>query len=871
MNWKTLQTDLSTLPPARRRLVIGGVVAAGFLLASGAIAAAFLWRVAGTFPQASFHQPSRLYGEALRLAPGDAWTAAELAAELAREGYRQDLESPARPGTFRSRTAGESGAGGGAAADLVEVALRRFPTPSGAAGGSPLAVRLADGHIARIELSGRAVESAALEPPLLASFYGPDLTERRPVRLSEVPDEVVQAVLAAEDAGFSSHQGLSFPAIVRALWVNLRRGEVHQGGSTVTQQLAKNLYLSHRRTLRRKLEEAALALFIEARHGKRTILETYLNCIFWGKSGPVNLIGLGAAAQAFFGKEAAELDLAEAATLAGMIRAPADYSPVDHPRAALARRDWVLQRLANLGWVSRERLRRAQAEPLRLAPRAAGPRPIAPYFADYAAQEARTRFHAGDLAEGGYLLFSTLRASDQRQAETALAGGLAPQLPGERRGRQLQGALVSVDPRDGTILAYVGGRDYGRSQFDRASQAHRQAGSAFKPVVYAAAFENRVATPATLLDDVPIVVVANGTSWSPRDYDRGYRGWVTARTALEQSLNVPAVRLALAAGMRSIAALAREMGIARRLAPVPALALGAIEVSPVELAEVYSTLAAGGLRPVLHGLAAVRGPSGDLLPADEPAPPRRVLSAQTAYEVTSLLQGVVDHGTGSAARREGIHERLAGKTGTTNERRDAWFAGYSPDRVSVVWVGYDDNAQTQLSGATAALPIWSRFTAAVRPAGGYPGFVPPPGMVSATIDPTTGELATASCPYRVTEILAEWQAPSEPCRMHAQPAALLAANGLAPDSAMDGTAGSLPRPQGGPMPADPFLTSAAGLPVAALRWGPRQEGSRGEILIRPSRARNDGAAIPAGPSSTPPSRGTTPTAADPPGPGGWRQ
>src|SRR6185295_12379729 len=425
--------------------------------------------------------------------------------------------------------------------------------------------------------------------------------------------------------------------------------------------------------------------------------------------------------------------------------------------------------MAKLGWISRERMRQAVMQPLGANPQKVEARPIAPYFAEAARAEAEEHFGVDELGGEGYLLFSTLRRRDQRQAEAAVAQGLAGLEKGWERGRRartrkpLQAALISVDPRDGSVLAWVGGRDYGRSQFDRVAQARRQAGSAFKPVVYAAAFADGAATPATLFKDSPIVVRFGTASWQPQNYDLAFHGWVTARTALEQSLNIPTVRVALQEGMSRVVELARDLGISGDLEPRPSLALGAFEVSPLEMAQVYATFAAGGSRPPIHGLAAVLDPAGQPLLGDDLPAPRRVLPPPAAYLVTSVLQGAVDHGTGAGARAAG---HLAGKTGTTNDRRDSWFAGYSPDRTTVVWVGYDDNSSTRLSGARAALPIWSRFTFAVRPAGGYPDFVPPAGMVTVTIDPTTGQLATEFCPQRVTEVLPEWQAPMEPCLRH---------------------------------------------------------------------------------------------------------
>jgi penicillin-binding protein 1B len=679
-------------------------------------------------------------------------------AELKDAGYREEEGVVLPSGTYRRSK------------DRVAVHLRRFPSPEGPAGGVRVAVAFRGSRIGRLWVDGRPAGSVSLEPPLLASFYDDDVEERRPVTLDELPEPVVKAVLAAEDDGFFIHPGVSPTGIVRALWANLRDGKLQQGGSTITQQLVKNLYLSHRRTLTRKGKEALIAVMLEARHGKRAILEAYLNEIYLGRSGPANLIGLGAASRAYFGMDAADLGLEEAATLAGMIQAPGDYSPIASPERARKRRDWVLKRMADLDWISPERLKQALAQPLRVNPQRVEARPIAPYFAAAARAEAARRFGVDELDGKGYVLFSTLRRRDQRQAEVAVARGLVGLEKGWERGRRtkqpLQAALVSVDPRDGSILAWVGGRDYGASQFDRVAQARRQAGSAFKPVIYAAAFADGTTTPASLLKDSPVTVRFGRASWQPRNYDESFRGWVTARAALEQSLNIPTVRVALHVGMYRVIELARDLGISGDLEPQPSLALGTFEVSPLEMAGLYSTFAAEGMRPLLHGLAAVLDPAGKpLLGADLPAP-QRVLPAHAAYLVTSVLQGAVDHGTGAAARVQGLASQLAGKTGTTNDRRDSWFAGYSPDRVTVVWVGYDNNRSTRLSGARAALPIWSRFTTAVRPAGGYPAFVPPAGMVKATVDPLTGQLAGVYCPYRVTEVFAEWQAPMEPCLRH---------------------------------------------------------------------------------------------------------
>jgi len=757
------ESPFQEMSPARRRLVIAGLVTAGLLFLSGFAVSGYLWSLSRRFPSAPYAQPSRLYGVATPLVPGEALSAADVVAQLTLTGYR-DAGPPTggddslSPGSWR-RTG-----------DHVAVHLRKFATPGGPAGGRIVEVDFKGDRVASVREAGKPVRVATLEPPLLASYYGRKVEERRPVLLDQLPDPVVKAVLAAEDSGFYLHPGVSPSGVLRALWVDLKGGELEQGGSTITQQLVKNVYLSNRRTLTRKAKEAMIALVLEVRYGKQAILQAYLNGIYLGQSGPANLMGLGAAARAYFGKDAAELSLPEAATLAGMIHSPAGTSPIDHPDQARERRDWVLKQMGEKRWISKEQLQQALAAPLETHPQTVQARALAPYFADAAEDEARERFGLKTLKNQGYALFSTLSWRDQQQAEAAVTQGLAGLEAGwekrQRHRKLLQAALISVDPRDGSIRAWVGGRSYSKSQFDRVTQARRQAGSAFKPVIYAAAFAGGVAMPATVFRDSPIVVRVGNAPWSPQNYDRTFHGYVTARTALETSLNIPTVRLALQVGMDHVVELARGLGFTGTLDPVPAAALGTFEVSPLELASVYSTFATEGLKPPVHALAAVLDPDGEPVTGDELPAARRVLPPDAAYLVTNILQGVLDHGTAAAARGLGVVGPLAGKTGTTNDQRDSWFAGFSPDRATVVWVGYDDNSPSRLTGARGALPIWARFTAAVRPARGYADFPMPAGMVKATVDPETGQLATQYCLARVTDLFPEWKAPTVPCELH---------------------------------------------------------------------------------------------------------
>ena len=740
----------------RRWHLAAAAVALLLLLVAAAWLVAPFWELSSQLGRGG-GRPSRLYGTPTVLGAGEAADLEAVARTLRGLGYSAADSGALLPGDYR-----RSG-------DTLAVYLRAFPTVRGWAKPHSLEVQVRGGRVRALRVTGKTVERAQLEPPLISSFYGPDLREKRPVRLEEVPEELVLAVLAAEDARFFEHGGISLVGIARAAIANVRGGEVRQGGSTLTQQLVKNLFLTHERTVSRKSREVVLALLVDLRYGKREILEAYLNEIYLGASGPINLMGVGAASWAYFGKEPSRLTLGEAATLAGIIPAPARYDPVKHADAAKARRDLVLGRLAELGWLDAERIEAARAEPLETHPQTI-PRRRAAYFTELAQKEANDRFAVSELADRGYALMSTLSAPDQREAEEAVPWGLEALEKGWEKGREgrkpLQAALVSLHGPSGGIRAYVGGRDFTGSQFDRAG-AHRQPGSAFKPVVFAAALRSGAVTPASFVEDAPLVMQVGGRRWAPENSDRRYRGWVTVRQALEDSLNVPTVRVAQRTGLAQIVALARAMGATGDLQPVPSVALGAFEMTPAELAVVYATLANGGVRPPLHALEGVLDAAGVVMPGMPLPPGQRVLEPEVAYVVTSLLQGVLDSGTGGGVRRFGLRDRgIAGKTGTSNDAKDSWFAGYSPDRTTVVWVGYDESLPTRLSGARGALPIWAKFTGEVRPRGGFPEFEEPEGVATRAIDPSTGQLAGEGCPSRANEVFVARFAPREVCERH---------------------------------------------------------------------------------------------------------
>jgi penicillin-binding protein 1B len=714
------------------------------------------WQLSAQLTAAAEGHPSRLYAQPLRLVEGSYIRIADIEDELSSLGYRRVTSEP-KSGQFRRDS------------NRLSVDLRPFPTSSGLDPGGLLEIGFSGQRVTSLLRNGKRVADASLEPTVLASFLGSGMREKRPVPLAEIPESLVHGVLAAEDASFYSHAGLSLTGIVRASWVNLRGGAVSQGGSTLTQQLVKNLFLTHERTWARKLREAVLAVLVDLRYDKQAILEAYLNEIYWGTDGSVNLMGVGSAAWAYFGKRPAELDLCESALLAAVIRSPGSYSPRRHAKRALERRNDILTRMEERGWLSQDRLSTALVEPLCYEPR---PVPIrrAPYFADFAADEAQRRFGVDPRHTQGLELLSTLDRKAQMHAQEAVSWGLEALEKGWEKGNNpgtpLQAALLSIDPASGAIRAYLGGRDYGVSQFDRVRKAERQAGSAFKPVVYAAAFEAHAASPVTLVEDSPITVALAGRRWTPQNSDQDFRGWVTVRTALEKSLNIPTVRVALAAGLPEVVEMARALGVTTDLQAVPALSLGAFEVTPLDLATVYATFAAGGVRRTPYGLDGVLDETGSPLRGRSPEPEKRVLSEEAAFFVTSILQGVLDRGTAASVRSQGLADPLAGKTGTTNDRRDSWFAGYSPDRATLVWVGYDDSSPTRLSGARAALPIWARFAWKVRPAGGYPVFELPEQMTTAVIDPMSGELATEDCPTFITEVFLADSGPVGVCRLH---------------------------------------------------------------------------------------------------------
>ncbi len=599
------------------------------------------------------------------------------------------------------------------------------------------------------------------EPSILYSDQGEAFASLAPeyrvfVPLTRIPRQVQQAILDVEDANFYQHGAISLKGMARAALRNLRSAKLKEGGSTITQQLAKSLFLSPERTLSRKLKELQLAQEIEGRYSKDKILEMYLNAIYFGGGA----YGIEAAARTYFGKSVGQLTLAEAGLLAGLPKAPSAYSPFNDLKRAKQRRDYVLGRMEKEGHISAAQARAGVGQPIVLNPYFQG-RGIAPAFVDFVRRELEPRYGQVLLAKGGLRIYTTLNLQMQQTATEVLRRGIgeiekthvarrnaaAPDAP------MLEGALVAIDPTTGEIRAMVGGRDYGRSQWNRAVQAHRQPGSAFKPFVYAAALD-RGFTPASLLEDYPVSysIPQNGrmVEWSPENFDRQFRGEVTLRHALEESINVPTVRLLEAVGVDPVISLAHRMGITSDLRREFALALGVSEINLLELVSAYGVFANRGIRVPPRGVRKVVSPNGDLLELTE-EPGERVLREEVAFLITRILQGAVERGTAKRAKIPG--QDLAAKTGTSQDAADMWLVGYVPRLAAGLWIGFDQprSLGSHESAGRLGAPVWADFMRRVLPEVPAETVPIPEGVLAAHVNLRTGLPTGPEDPEVITE------------------------------------------------------------------------------------------------------------------------
>ncbi|HEX6184780.1 MAG TPA: PBP1A family penicillin-binding protein, partial [Pyrinomonadaceae bacterium] len=705
-----------------------------------------------------------LYAAPRTLREGQRLTAESLAVILRRAGYVEgEAASRVWNGSFR------------VGADAVDI----YPSEDSDDGQGVSAVRVEfdrRGHVERLLGDGAALDSFTLAPEPLTVEAGEKTGERSALSYSEIPEVLRRAVLSIEDRRFFEHGAVDVWGIARAAfsWGDESQ-ELKQGGSTITQQLVKNTYLSPERTLRRKFREAAVATVLESRMSKEDIFALYCNEIYLGQRGSIAVRGVRQAARVFFGKELKDVSLAEAATLAGMIQSPGRYAPDRHPDEARARRNTVLAAMLRDGAVTAEEARAACAEPVGVAPLERADA-TAPYFIDYVNRAVESRLGETPGAEGQSLrVYTTLDLDLQRIAEEAV-GRQIERLEKVFKGkRKPQAALVALDPRTGHVLAMVGGTSYAGSQLNRATDARRQPGSVFKPVVYAAALESGL-SPLTLSSDAPREFTYDVRArYRPANYGGGFSMRdVTLRTALVRSLNVVTVDAAMRTGLTRVASLAERLGLPKPRA-YPSMALGTGEATPLEVATAYTAFASGGRiarpSPVLRVEGA--GAAGAAT-VEEAAQSAQVLKPATAYMLTDMLSDVIDRGTARAARGAFKGTAVAGKTGTS---RDGWFAGYTPNLVCVVWVGFDDGDELDLTGADAALPAWTEFvrrSVELRPELGGEEFARPASITFVDIDPETGLAASPSCPQRERVALAPAFVPNHECSLHGDPWGLMA-------------------------------------------------------------------------------------------------
>ncbi|HET6890988.1 MAG TPA: PBP1A family penicillin-binding protein, partial [Pyrinomonadaceae bacterium] len=686
-----------------------------------------------------------LYAAPRTIRVGQGYSRDDLVSVLRRAGYVESEASQIWSGSFNK----EVGA--------VEIRPRQMATTD-----LPRIIRITfdDKRITGVNGDDLTLDGFTLEPETLTNDLSSKTGKRNALSYTAIPAVLVQAILAVEDHRFFDHPGLDLLGIARALWNNASGDRIGQGGSTITQQLVKNTYLSPERSLRRKYAEAMLAFALERRLSKEDIFALYCNEVYLGQRGAVTVRGVEQAALIYFGKELNQLTLSESATIAGMIQGPARYSPERRTAAAQARKNLVLAAMANEGWITSEQFYEAAKEPIAMVGLPDRYRSVAPYFIDYVNRITDSQLDASGATQQ---IHTTIDLDLQQLAEETLNRQLE-RLDKVNPNRQTkpQGALVALDPHTGNVLAMVGGRDYGVSQLNRVTDARRQPGSTFKPFVYAAALEDGL-SPVRMFADAPRDFTYDRNKvYHPANYGGTYSGReVTMRTGLVQSLNVVTVDVAMQTGLARIANLAAQFGLPKP-ERYPSLGLGTTEVTPLQLAAAYSAFVNGGRRVEPRVIAA----GNNSLESSNLQNEQQLISPTTAYMITNMLSAAIDEGTGRAARDAVKGTAIAGKTGTS---RDAWFAGYTPNLVCVVWIGFDDNRQLGLTGGSAALPVWKDFVqaaVALKPELGGRTFECPEGIKFVEIDADSGLLSTLSCPHRKLIAITDRLAPNFECYNH---------------------------------------------------------------------------------------------------------
>ena len=643
--------------------------------------------------------PAQVFAAPLELYTGLALSPTQLEQELQRLHYRR-ADQLDRPGTYRLQGA------------RIDVALRPARFADETRNAALLSIVAGPQGLESLrDSAGLEVPVLRLEPLLIGSIFPIHGEDRIIVTPQEVPSLLPAALKAVEDRKFDSHHGVDPVGMLRALWVNVRAGQIEQGASTLTQQLVRSYFLNSRQTLSRKLREAIMAMALDAHFTKADLMNAYINEIFLGQDGDRAIHGFGLASQFYFGKPLAELDLSEVALLVAVVRGPSYYDPRRHPERVRLRRDLVLKVMAEQGIVTAREASAAAHQPLSVSGRPAGA--YYPAYLDFVRRTLRRDYHDQDLTEAGLRIYTSLEPRAQEQAEQALEHELTRlDRLHKHAPAPLEGAVVVTSPQSGDVIAIVGGRNVGYDGFDRALDAHRSMGSLVKPFIYLTALESGHYNAASVVQDAPVdVKLVNGKHWRPENFTHQTYGPVPVVRALAESLNLATVSVGLDVGLAKVAQTLQRLGLPQPAAQVPAMLLGAVEATPLEAAQLFNALANGGFRNPLRAVRALISTDGKALKAF-PLEVTQVASPEVVYQLDRMLVQVMDRGTGRSARAllpAGLV--VAGKSGTSSDYRDSWFAGFSGSHLVVVWVGYDDNEPTGLTGSAGALPVWAHVMA----------------------------------------------------------------------------------------------------------------------------------------------------------------
>jgi penicillin-binding protein 1B len=675
--------------------------------------------------------PAQIYAAPLELYAGLPLPLPALEHELERLQYRR-VERLERPGTYR-----EQGA-------RVDVAMRpaRFADETRPASILTIAIDV-NGIESLHDSSGKDVPIVRLEPLLIGSIFPIHGEDRIVVTPQDVPPLLPAALKAVEDRNFDTHHGVDPAGIMRAMWVNVRAGQIEQGGSTLTQQLVKSYFLDSRQTMGRKLREAAMALALESHFSKADLMNAYINEIFLGQDGDRAIHGFGLASQFYFGKPLAELDLSEVALLVAIVRGPSYYDPRRHPDRARLRRDLVLKLMAERNIIRAADATAAAKKPLGVTSRASGT--YYPAYLDFVRRTLRRDYRNEDLTQEGLRIYTSLEPRAQEEAEHALDHEL-DRLDHSRKypDAKLEGAVVVTSPQSGDVIAIVGSRNVGYDGFNRALDARRPFGSLVKPFIYLTALETGRYNAATVVQDAPVSIkLVNGTLWQPENFTRQVYGPVPLVRALAESLNLATVGVGMDVGLAKISQTLQRFGLPRAPAEVPSMLLGSVDVTPMEAAQMYNGLANGGFRTPLRAVRGVISEDGSNIRAF-PLQVTPVAPPDLIYELDRMLEQVMVRGTGKPARSVlPANLVVAGKSGTSSDLRDNWFAGFSGSHMAIVWVGYDDNMPTGFTGSSGALPVWARLMSSL---GTTSWNAPMPDTLAETwIDYPTGLQVEANC------------------------------------------------------------------------------------------------------------------------------